>query len=287
MQNILSVDVEDWFHILDLEAAPSVDDWDRLESRVERNFTYLLDKFDANDVKVTCFFLGWVAQRFPHLVLDADRRGHEIASHGYAHQLIYTQTPEAFRNDIRRTKDILEEITSKPVLGYRAPGFSIIRETPWALEELVTAGYTYDSSIFPTVRGHGGLPGAPMEPHTASTAAGDILEFPISVAKVFGRRICFFGGGYLRLFPYSIVKRMATAVNREERPIVYYVHPREIDPQHPRMPMGLVRRFKSYVNLSTTAGKLDAIMSTQRLTTFASWIDANALSLRSVPYGRG
>ena len=287
MHNIMSVDVEDWFHILDLVAEPAMDGWDQLESRVERNFTFLLDRFAANDVRVTCFFLGWIAERFPHLVREADRRGHEIASHGYAHQLIYSQTAQAFRDDVRRAKDILEDISGKPVRGYRAPGFSITRATPWALEELVATGHTYDSSIFPTGRGHGGLPGAPMEPHTEVTLAGDLLEFPITVARFLGRRVCFFGGGYLRLFPYRVIDHMARSVNRDGRPVVYYVHPREIDPNHPRMPMGAVRRFKSYVNLSTTTRKLDRILRTGRLTPFVDWIDANSAWLSRTAHVAG
>jgi polysaccharide deacetylase family protein (PEP-CTERM system associated) len=287
MQNILSVDVEDWFHILDVAGGPSMDAWDRLESRVERNLSLLLDTFDAHHVKVTCFFLGWVAERLPHLVLDASRRGHEIASHGYAHQLVYRQTVAAFREDIGRAKAILEDITGERVAGYRAPGFSITRETPWAMEQLAAAGHTYDSSIFPSEHGHGGLPGARMDPHRIVTPEGPLVEFPISVARLFGRRICFFGGGYLRLFPYRVIKRAGESVRREGRPIVYYIHPREVDPRHPRLRMGVVRRFKSYVNLSTTSGKLEGILRTEQVTSFRDWTDANAASFPALAGGSG
>lgn len=272
--NIASVDVEDWFHILDLDDTPGMDAWDNMESRVERNLHVLLDAFDRHGVRVTCFFLGWVAERFPDLVREADSRGHEIASHGYGHQLIFDQTAADLGRDVRRAKAILEEIVMKPVLGYRAPGFSITRETPWAFEELVQAGHTYDSSVFPASRGHGGLAGARTDPHVVATASGPLLELPISVTPFMGRRMCFFGGGYLRLFPWRLIARKARAVNDDGRPVIYYVHPREIDPHHPRLPMGAVRRFKSYVNLSTTAGKLEAIMRSQRLTTFKAWIAA-------------
>jgi polysaccharide deacetylase family protein (PEP-CTERM system associated) len=272
------VDVEDWFHILEIDPVPPVTAWDTFQSRVERNFQTLLDGFDRHRVHVTCFFLGWIARRFPHLVRGAADRGHEIASHGDMHQLIYTQTPAEFRRDIRHAKAALEDIGGSPVDGYRAPGFSIVKRTPWAFEELVSAGYTYDSSVFPATRGHGGLVGAPTRPHTVATPSGPLLELPISVTPFLGRQVCFFGGGYLRLFPYSLIHRMARAVNADGRPVIYYVHPREIDPQHPRLAMSRRRRFKSYVNLSTTAGKLDAIMRTERLTTFRGWIDAHGAS---------
>ncbi len=283
--NIMSVDVEDWFHILDVRPVPGVDRWDTFESRVERNLLHLLDAFDRHGVQVTCFFLGWVAERFPHLVRTAAARGHEIASHGHLHGLIYRDTREAFAQDIRRSRSVLEDIAQKPVLGYRAPGFSIVKSTPWAFQELVEAGYRYDSSIFPAARGHGGVAGARIDPHRLSTASGSLLEFPISVTSFLGQRVCFFGGGYLRLFPSWLVQRMARAVNKDGRPVIYYVHPREIDSHQPRLPMALSRRFKSYVNLATTAGKLDAIMRSQRLTSFQRWIDDNGAAIGVGPDG--
>lgn len=276
MHNILSVDVEDWFHILELNSPPPFEHWNQLESRIEKNLNFLLDAFDKYGIRVTCFFLGWVGERYPHLVKLALARGHEIASHGYAHQLIYTQTRSQFREDVKKSKDLLEQITGKAVLGYRAPGFSIIKETPWALEELAACGYRYDSSIFPTSRGHGGLVDAPLDPHVIQTTQGAILEFPISVANFLGKRVCFFGGGYLRFFPYFLIRRMSEAVNRQGRPIVYYIHPREIDVDHPRLPMGRFRKFKCYVNLSTTEKKLKGILKNQRVVSFEKWISQNS-----------
>jgi polysaccharide deacetylase family protein (PEP-CTERM system associated) len=274
LANIMSVDVEEWFHILEIDGTPAVDTWHDLEQRVERNFLFLLDEFDANNVKITCFFLGWVAERMPHLVREADARGHEIASHGHHHQLIYTQTPEEFAGDIRRSKSVLEDISGKPVNGYRAPGFSVVEATDWALDEIAAAGFTYDSSIFPAERGHGGLRGAIDTPHVVATKNGPLMEFPIPVVPYLGRRICFFGGGYLRLFPYTLIRRMARRVNAGGNPVVYYIHPREIDPAHPRLPMSARRRFKTYVNIRTTAGKLRAIMANDQLLNFKDWIAA-------------
>jgi polysaccharide deacetylase family protein (PEP-CTERM system associated) len=275
---IFSVDVEDWFHILDVPATPPLADWSGLPSRVERNFHHLLDLFDTRRVHVTCFFLAWVAERFPQLVREAVRRGHEVASHGYAHRLVYELGERGFGDDARKARQILEDVAGCRVLGYRAAGFSTNHETPWFFDRLAEAGYVYDSSVFPTERGHGGLPGAPPEPHVVRTAAGPLVEFPISVASVGGRRVCFFGGGYLRIFPYPVVRRMAGQVRREGRPVVFYVHPREVDRDHPRLPMKLTRRFKSYVNLRTTEAKIVRLLEDFPVTTFASYLQRHALA---------
>jgi len=272
MKSIMSVDVEDWFHILEAASAPDISQWDSLPSLVERNFHKLLDLFSEKNVRVTCFFLGYVAERYPQLVKEALDRGHEIASHGYAHRLIYTLTPQAFLDDVRKSKEILEGITGQAVNGYRAPGFSVTAETPWFFEKLVEAGYRYDSSVFPAPRQHGGLSTNKFAPHLI---ADQLKEFPISVADVLGKHFCFFGGGYLRLFPYSVVRQMSRKVLGENRPVIFYIHPREIDPDHPRLSLGLTRTFKSYVNLKTTEAKLRNILDEFQVTTFAEFIAEN------------
>jgi polysaccharide deacetylase family protein (PEP-CTERM system associated) len=269
---IFSVDVEDWFHILDLTSTPAVADWDGLPSRVELNFLRLLDIFSEAKVGVTCFFLGWVARKFPHLVREAKRRGHEIASHGYAHQLAYQMGPDKFSEDALVSKQILEDAIGGNVLGYRAAGFSVTDSTEWYFEKLIEAGYRYDSSVFPAPRGHGGMPNGHCDPYRVSTPSGDLLEFPISVKQVLGRPMCFFGGGYLRLFPYSLIKKAATSILEEGRAVTFYVHPREIDPGHPRLPMQLTRRFKSYVNLRTTEPKIRRLLTDFEVTTFRDFI---------------
>lgn len=270
---IFSVDVEDWFHILDVPAAPDITRWAQVPSHVETDFRRLLDLFDEKQVRVTCFFLAWVAERFPELVKDAAGRGHEIASHGYAHQLVFRSTAREFHDDIRKAKDILEQITGKLVLGYRSPGFSCTDDVPWYFDTLVEAGYTYDSSVFPAKRGHGGIADAERAPHVICTAQGGrLIEFPISVATVLGRRLCLFGGGYLRLFPDWMIERGTRQVLNEGRPVIYYVHPREINPAHPRIPMSAVRRFKSYVNLESTEPKIRRILDRFEVTTFERYI---------------
>ncbi|HXF12889.1 MAG TPA: XrtA system polysaccharide deacetylase [Terriglobales bacterium] len=272
MKSIMSVDVEDWFHILEAESAPDISQWNSLPSCVERNFLKLLDLFSEKNVHVTCFFLGYVAERYPHLVKEALNRGHEIASHGYGHRLIYTMAPQAFLEDARKSKEILEGITGQAVTGYRAPGFSVTADTPWFFEKLVEAGFRYDSSVFPAPRQHGGLNTKKYSPHLV---ADKLMEFPITVAEVLGKRFCFFGGGYLRLFPYSVVRQMSRKVLGENRPVVFYIHPREIDPGHPRLRLGLTRTFKSYVNLKTTEPKLRHILDEFQVTTFAEFIAEN------------
>lgn len=272
MKSILSVDVEDWFHILEAASAPDISQWDSLPSCVERDFRKLLDLFSEKNVHVTCFFLGYVAERYPHLVKEALDRGHEIASHGYAHRLIYTMTPHAFLEDARKSKGILESISGQFVRGYRAPGFSVTADTPWFFEKLLEAEYQYDSSVFPAPRQHGGLNTSKYSPHMV---AEKLMEFPITVAEVLGKRFCFFGGGYLRLFPYPVVRQMCRKVLGENRPVVFYIHPREIDPDHPRLSLGLARTFKSYVNLKTTEPKLRNILDEFQVTTFAEFIKEN------------
>jgi polysaccharide deacetylase family protein (PEP-CTERM system associated) len=278
---IFSVDVEDWFHILALPGAPDVAAWDRLPTHVERGLHRLLDVFDEAGARTTCFVLGWVAERFPGLVREAAARGHEIASHGYAHQLTYALTPDAFHDDIARTRMLLEDIVGTRVDGYRCPGFSVTRETPWFFEKVAEAGYRYDSSVFPAPRQHGGLADARLEPHAIETKAGRVIEIPISVAHVFGRPMCFFGGGYLRLFPYPVVRRMGEHVLRDGRPLMFYLHPREVLPDHPRLPMGPARRFKSYVGLRTTESKVRSILRDYHVQTFSDYLRSTPLALEA------
>jgi polysaccharide deacetylase family protein (PEP-CTERM system associated) len=269
-QCIFSVDVEDWFHLLDVPTAPEITSWASLPSRVEANFNRLLNLFSEQECQVTCFFLGWIAERFPHLVREAVARGHEIASHGYAHQLAYTMTPRAFRADVTRSRLLLEDISGTAVLGYRAPGFSSTEHIPWFFSEVAASGYLYDSSVFPAKRGHGGNPHSDLGPHMVEEEM--LIELPASVAELGPMRMCFFGGGYLRLFPYSVIRRMGQRVIEDGRPLIFYIHPREIDPEHPRMAISSMRRFKSYVNLHTTERKIRNIIREFPVTTCRNFL---------------
>ncbi|MGO9336612.1 MAG: XrtA system polysaccharide deacetylase [Terracidiphilus sp.] len=267
--DVFTIDVEDWFHILDVAGTPDIAAWDSLPPRVEPNFRALLDLLDSFHVKATCFVLGWVAKRFPGLVREAAERGHDIASHGYGHQIVRGLSRAHFREDIRTAKAVIEDAIGLPVHGYRTPGFSITWETPWAFDEIIRAGYTFDSSVFPTSHGHGGVPGSPRHPYIIHSAAGSLVEYPVSVADTpFGPRCCF-GGGYLRLTPLWLMQAMAKRVRGEGRGVIWYIHPREIDPAHPQLQMSFKRRFKSYVNLRGTAAKLRAILQEGRFATLS------------------
>jgi polysaccharide deacetylase family protein (PEP-CTERM system associated) len=269
---VFSIDVEDWFHILDLPSTPDVTEWDRLPSRVELNFLRLLDIFERRDVRVTCFFLGWVAKRFPHLVKEAAKRGHEIGSHGYAHSLVYRMSPVAFYEDAVSAKKILEDVTGEAVWGYRAAGFSLTHETEWFFDKLIEAEYIYDSSVFPAQHGHGAMEDGNRAPYWIERASGELVEFPVSVAEVFGKPFCFFGGGHLRLFPYPVIRTMTRRILAESRSVIFYVHPREIDPGHPRLSMNWKRRFKSYVNLKSTKPKIERLLDEFQITSFEGLI---------------
>lgn len=270
MKNIMTIDVEDWFHILDVKSAPTKEEWNKQPSLVEKNFIKLLDIFEEYDIKTTCFFLGWVAQHFPHLVIEASVRGHEIASHGMFHKLVYEMTSEEFFQDALTSKKILEDISGEKVLGYRAAGFSNTEDTPWFIEKLSEAGYSYDSSLFPKRVNHGGIDGANFAPYKIND---NFIEFPITLINTYRGNKCFFGGGYLRHTKYSKIKEMSQKVIKEGRPVVFYIHPREIDTKHPKLKMPLIRYIKSYGYLKTTEEKLKNIARDFELTNFRDFIN--------------
>lgn len=220
----------------------------------------LLDLLDEHEASVTCFFLGWIAQRFPGLVREAVSRGHEIASHSFRHELVYEMSPQDFHADTSRARALLQDISGQPVNGYRAPGFSVTPKTPWFFSELVRVGHTYDASLFPASRGHGGAPQAHRAPKLMQLEGGNLVVFPMTVVPFGPLRLCFFGGGYFRLFPYPWIKRMTKKVQTEGLPVLFYLHPRDGDPHQPRLPMPLDRRLKCYVNLDTTIPKLTRLL---------------------------
>lgn len=214
---VFTVDVEDWFHIPS-DPELKIADWNRLPSHVSANFRALLGILAEKKVRATCFFLGWVAERFPELVREAWSQGHEIACHSYAHRLVSDLTPGEFLADAVKAKRIIEDITGAPIWGYRAPCFSVTEKTPWFFEQLAAAGYRFDSSIFPAARRFGGFKGASGLPQEIATRHGPIAEFPISLSQVLGRPMCFFGGGYLRLFPYPVIRsRPGKSCGRDAR----------------------------------------------------------------------
>jgi polysaccharide deacetylase family protein (PEP-CTERM system associated) len=274
-ESIFSIDVEDWFNLSGTGLEPPYEQWDKLESRVEKNFREMLDVLSEENATATCFFVGYFAKRFPNLVKEAHARGHEIGSHSYYHRLCYELSPDEFHDDVKKTREMLEDIAGAPVRGFRAPAFSVTQKTPWFFEKLAAAGYTYDSSVFPAPHQTGGLAGADLAPHVRATDAGELVEFPITAVDVMGKPMCFFGGGYLRLFPYPVIKQMAKRALDEERPVIFYVHPREIDPKQPRMPLSRRRRFTCYVNLKSTRPKMQRILRDFRVTSFEKYLEGH------------
>ena len=255
-QTFLTVDVEEWFHILDAPCAPKLDTWHQLESRFERSLRLILEILSETAQRGTFFWLAWLAERHPQLVRLCKDLGHEVASHGYGHVLAYEVGQKRFREDVRRSKTVIEDITGTPVHGFRAAGFSTINDTTWTFEEVCAAGFKYDSSVFPASRGHGGMTSSPLLPHAIETSAGRLIVFPQSVVSIAGRRISLFGGGYLRVAPLALIRWGCYRLARGSRPLIVYLHPRELDPAHPRLALPPVRYFKCYANLKSTEYKL-------------------------------
>ncbi len=254
--NAFSCELEDWFHILDSNRVPRIGDWPRLPLRAEESIDRLLDLLQVNGAKATFFCLGWMAERMPQVIRRCWQAGHEIASHGYAHVLAYQVGRRAFYHDIVRAKLLLEDLIGEEVIGFRSPGFCVKDDNRWVFDVVVKAGYRYDASVFPGHHGHGGLLETEPRPHIVRTQYGPLVEIPASTVPLLGRRICLFGGGYLRLAPLPLIRWGVRCLHRAGSPLIVYVHPREIDPDHPRLPLRVRRRFKCYVNLKSTMPKL-------------------------------
>ncbi len=259
--NAMTVDVEDYFHVSNFERMVTPESWATRESRVERNTDRLLRIFTDTGVTATFFVLGWVGERFPDLVRRIAAAGHEVASHGYAHRLIFDQTPQQFREDVRRAKAVLEDQTGSRVAGYRAPSFSVTERSLWALDVLIDEGYRYDSSVYPIHHDRYGIPSAPRHPYVVQREGGSLLEVPGSTVRIAGMNLPIGGGGYFRLLPYGWTRWGIARVNRvEQRPAVFYLHPWEIDPDQPRLPAGAVARFRHYRNLHRTESRLRTLL---------------------------
>lgn len=276
MRNVLTIDVEDWFHLLDVQGIPSPEQWSAIPSRLEKNTHRLMHILEQYKATATCFVVGRLAKLFPKLVRELHAAGHEIASHGYDHRLVYEMGPRVFQEDARRARLTLEDVIGAPVVGYRASGFSVTPQTPWFFDAVTAAGYEYDSSIFPGKHGHGGLSDSPLNPYHVRTSNGALIEFPITVVEMLSKRLCFFGGGYLRLFPYPLIKRMSQWVNHQGRSVIFYLHPREIDPHHPRLVMPWKRSLRSYCQLETTEPKLEKLLQDFQVSSFREYLSAES-----------
>ncbi len=260
--NALSVDVEDYFQVSAFSDVVLYESWEGFDRRVEANTRRLADLFEQRGVTATFFVLGWIAERHPALVRDLHASGHEIASHGYAHRTIDQCTPVEFREEIRRAKRLLEDIIQAPVIGFRAPSFSITERTRWALEILAEEGFGYDSSVFPVHHDRYGIPDAPRFPREIALNAGMLHEFPLSTLTLFGLpNLPIGGGGYLRIYPFWLTRWGLRRINRLERqPAIVYLHPWEIDPNQPRISAPRLSRWRHYSNLTTTARRIERLL---------------------------
>lgn len=261
IQNAMTVDVEDYFQVSAFERYIAREDWDAQPCRVEANVDRILALFERHSVNATFFTLGWIAERYPALVRKMVDQGHEVASHGWSHVRVTQQTPEQFRDDVVRTKALLEDLTGRPVLGYRAASYSIGTDNPWAWNVLAETGHSYSSSIVPIRHDLYGMPGAPR--FAFQPAGNDLVEFPVTTVRLAGRNLPCGGGGWFRLVPYPGMRWALRRVNAQDRqPAIFYFHPWEIDPAQPRQ-AGLDHktRFRHYLNLDRTEARLDRLLA--------------------------
>jgi len=260
IRNFLTVDVEDYFQVAAFEKIISPDSWDKYECRVVANTGSILRLFAERGVRATFFIVGWIAERYPQLVREIEQHGHEIGCHSYWHRKIYALSPAEFREDTRKAKDSLEQITGKPVHGYRAPSYSITRQSLWALDILAELGFKYDSSIFPVHHDNYGIPDAPRYPYSLEKQG--MMEYPLSTLRFFGQNLPIAGGGYFRFFPYWFTRKALSMINRKEKhPFIFYFHPWEVDPGQPRVQgAGAKSRFRHYLNLDKTMNRLEHLL---------------------------
>ncbi len=260
IKNALTIDVEDYFQVSAFAPYIARGEWDTRECRVERNVGRILEILDEQRTKATFFTLGWIAERYPQLVRDIVAAGHELASHGYAHERATDLSEAAFFADIERAKKLLEDLAGHEVKGYRAPSFSIGEGNLWAFDCLERAGYRYSSSIYPIQHDHYGMPDAPRFAHRVRPG---LVEVPVTTARIFNRNWPSSGGGYFRLLPYAVSRWLLARVNRVDRQAtVFYFHPWEIDPEQPRIPgINAKTRFRHYVNLNRTEARIRRLLA--------------------------
>ena len=261
-----TVDLEEYFQVSAFESRVARSEWTRFESRVTAQVLLLLDLLARYEARATFFVLGWVAERQAALIRTIARAGHEIASHGWDHMRVTHQTPRQFRASIRRTKALLEENTGAPVLGFRAPSFSIVPGWEWALDVLIEEGYRYDSSLFPVRRPGYGYPGGSPDPHWLKRSAGRLAEVPPATLRWCGLRLPAAGGAYFRLLPYAVIRAAFLQCERRGVPGTFYIHPWEIDPGQPRLTVSWLTRVRHYGGLRGTAHRLERLLAEFRFT---------------------
>lgn len=276
VKHAMTVDVEDYFHVAAFADVISVSDWDKCECRVEKNTDDLLALFDEKGIKITFFVLGWVAERYPQIVKKIVEQGHELASHGYSHQLIYKQDSEVFKEETLKSKILLEDISGLQVKGYRAASYSITDNSLWALDILSELGFEWDSSIFPIRHDNYGMPNSPEAPYLIQTRHGLLKELPLTTAKVFGLSIPAAGGGYFRQYPYFLSRYLFKRASlNQTKPQIFYLHPWEVDPFQPRVEgASLFSRFRHYTNLKRCMPRLSRMIDDFEFSTISESLES-------------
>jgi polysaccharide deacetylase family protein (PEP-CTERM system associated) len=279
IEHFFTVDVEEYFHANALDPYVSKAAWTSLPVRIDRTIPVLLDALDRAGAKGTFFVLGWIARHRPAVVRQIAAAGHEIASHGFWHRRVTTLSPESFREDIRSSKTALEDLVGAPVLGYRAPSFSIVPGGEWAFDVLLEEGYRYDSSVFPIQRRGYGYPGAPRAPYMIFRPSGVLHEFPLATTRLAGMTVPAAGGGYLRQLPFWLTRRAFADANRSGMPATFYIHPWEIDPDQPRFPVGALTRIRHYRGLSGVLPDITRLLTLFRFTSIRSHMPDVAMAV--------
>lgn len=265
-EHLFTVDVEDYFQVNAFEGTVLRTNWDSYPTRVERNVDILLGLLDRKGVRGTFFTLGWVARKHPSIVRKIAAGGHEIASHGWWHRKVTSLTPEEFRADVRSSKSLLESVSGQRVYGYRAPSFSIVPGGEWAFDILLEEGYRYDSSLFPIRRPDYGYPGVPPDPHLIRRLSGTLLELPLATMSLAGVRLPAAGGGYFRNFPFGVFRQAFRRLSARNASGMFYIHPWELDPAQPRLPVSLLARLRHYSGLERTLPRLERLLDEFRFT---------------------
>lgn len=266
VEHLFTVDVEEYFQVLAFEDIAPRAKWDSYPSRVAYGVDVLLDLLARHRAYGTFFVLGWVAERRPDVVRRIAAAGHDVASHGWWHQRVSSLTPDEFRREVRESKAILEALSGRPCIGFRAPSFSITRGVEWALDVLVEEGYEYDSSLFPIVRPGYGYPDAPPVPHYLTRSSGVLAQFPPTTTELAGMRLPAAGGGYFRHFPYAFTRRAFREYEQGGVPGVFYIHPWEVDPGQPQMDVSWLTRQRHYGGIPQTVGRLEQLLTEFRFT---------------------
>lgn len=274
-KHILTFDIEDWFHFIDVPHLNDTSSWHTFPSIVEKNTRQILRILSEGNAKATFFCLGWIAEKYPSLIREIDIAGHEIACHSYWHLPVYRQSRNSFRDETTRTLDILSGITGKKINGYRAPSFSVINGTEWALEVLIELGFKYDASIFPAKRRHGGYPSFPNKPTLFIISENlSISELPMSLLRFGPLSMPFSGGGFFRIFPYTFIQKGFHWLERKGIPGVVYLHPRDFDFDFSLPEMEYLKRFSASCRLLHTEGKIRRLLRDFSFLTCASWLES-------------